>query len=307
MIRLIFFCITLLVLPVTDTYGINLIPATKLFEITRGLNEPSDVAVSPRGLIYIVDGVNNKIKIFSSSGKFISSFGKKGKGPGQFLYPLGIDIDQTGKVFIADSQNHRVQTFNSKGMVLSQINIPSKTSKLSDPTDVAVDEKKNRFYVVDNDNHKVLVYDLSTLNLIKTYGKPGTGKREFRYPFLMAVDSESYLYIVDVINTRVQVLNSEGLYVTDIGGWGVEKGQFFRPKGIAIDKKNRVYVSDSYMGVIQIFETTGELFAAIGDAATGSIMRFKTPMGLFVDEKNRLFVVEMFANKVSVFQMKANP
>nr|MDA3786894.1 NHL repeat-containing protein [Desulfobacula sp.] len=247
--------------------------------------------------------VNNKIKIFDNNGKFISSFGRKGNGTGEFLFPLGIDIDDKNRIYIADSQNHRVQIFNSKGGFLSQIKIKSKTGKPADPTDVAVDETRNQCYVVDNDNHIIFVYDLSTFNLIKTFGKPGTGKREFRYPFLIALDKDKYLYIVDVINTRVKVLNPEGLFVTDIGGWGVEKGQFFRPKGIAIDKKNRVYVSDSYMGVIQIFQTSGEFFAAIGDTSKSKVKKFKTPMGLFVDEDSRLFVVEMFANKVTVFQM----
>jgi len=303
MIRSVYTCVFLLILSVSNAFGVNLIPVTKLFEITHEFNEPSEVAVSPKGLIYIVDGVNNKIKIFSNKGKFISSFGRKGKGEGEFLYPLGIDIDQKGRIYIADSQNHRVQIFNSKGIFLSQIKIESKTNKPADPTDVAVDETRNQCYVVDNDNHIIFVYDLSTLKHLKTFGKPGSGKREFRYPFLLSLDKANYLYIVDVINTRVQVLNPEGLFVTDIGGWGVEKGQFFRPKGIAIDTKNRVFVSDSYMGVVQVFQSTGEFSAAIGDTSTGLVKKFKTPMGLFIDGKNRLFVVEMFANKISVFQI----
>jgi sugar lactone lactonase YvrE len=158
--------------------------------------------------------------------------------------------------------------------------------------------------VVDNDNHHILAYDLSTFKLINTYGSPGTGKRMFRFPFLIALDSENYLYIVDVINTRVQILNPDGLYVTSIGGWGVEKGEFFRPKGVAIDKNNRVYVGDSYTGVIQVFESSGEFYGALGDPVSGGVKKFRTPMGLFVDHNNRLYVVETLANKVSVYQLE---
>jgi hypothetical protein len=105
-----------------------------------------------------------------------------------------------------------------------------------------------------------------------------------------------------VINTRVQVLNPDGLFVNFIGGWGVEKGEFFRPKGVAIDKKDRIYVSDSYVGVIQIFTATGQFYAAIGEPASGKVKKFKTPVGLFIDGADRLYVVEMFSNKVGVYR-----
>ena len=56
------------------------------------------------------------------------------------------------------------------------------------------------------------------------------------------------------------------------------------------------------MGVVQVFEATGEFYAALGDPTTGKVKKFRTPMGLFIDQENRLYVVETLANKVSVFQ-----
>lgn len=294
----------LLSITVNPAYGIRLTNVKHLFDITHDFSQPSDVSVSKDGLIYIVDGVNNKIKVFDKNGKFVFSFGKKGSKKGKLRFPLGIDIDSSGRVYIADSGNHRVQIFSPRGNFITEIRLPPEDGYLADPTDVAVDESRNRCYIVDNNNHYILVYDLSTLELIKTYGTPGTEKREFRYPFLITLDKDKYLYIVDVINTRVQVLNPEGLFVTIIGGWGVEKGEFFRPKGVAIDKNNRVYVSDSYIGVIQVFDSTGEFYSALADPAKGTVKKFKTPTGIFIDNNNRLYVVEMFVEKVSVYSIE---
>ena len=285
-------------------YGIRRINVKHLFDLTANLNAPSDVSVSKDHRIYVVDGVNQKIRIFNRNGKYLSSFGEKGSENGEFRFPLGIDIDKSGKVYIADSGNHRVQIFSPDGKFIAKINIPSNTKEPADPTDVAVDDSRNRCYVVDNDNHHILVYDLSHRKLIDTYGSPGSGKLAFRYPFLMTLDKEKYLYIVDVINTRVQVLNPDGLFVAFIGGWGVEKGEFFRPKGVAIDRNNRVYVSDSYLGVIQIFDANGDFFAVVGDPTKNAPKKFKTPMGLFIDNNNRLYVVEMLANRVSVYHIE---
>ena len=297
----------LLILPlltsVTPVHGIRLVDAKLLFEISDQLSQPSDVAVSNDGRIYVVDGVNSKIRIFNQSGKAMASFGSAGSGNGEFKNPLGIDLDRSGRVYIADSGNHRVQIFDPDGNFIAAVELHSKMKHPPDPTDVVVDESRNRCYVVDNDNHQILVYDLATRKQTSTYGGPGSGKRAFRYPFLIALDTAQYLYIVDVINTRVQVLNPEGLFVNFIGAWGVEKGEFYRPKGVALDKKDRIYVSDSYMGIIQIFDSTGEFYAAVGEPAKGTVKKFKTPVGLFLDHRDRLYVVEMFANKVSVYHL----
>lgn len=289
---------------VKPALGIRQTNVRHLFDMTANLSAASDVCVSKDGRIYVVDGLNHKIRVFNHQGSSISFFGTKGSGNGEFRFPLGIDVDGSGKVYIADSGNHRVQIFKPDGSYIAEIKTPSKDGNPADPTDVVVDDSRNRCYIVDNDNHRILVYDLATLTLIDTYGSPGTDKRAFRYPFLITLNKQKYLYIVDVINTRVQVLNPDGLFVAFIGGWGVEKGEFFRPKGVAIDKEGRVFVSDSYMGIIQIFDSNGEFHAVVGDPEQGAAKKFKTPTGLFIDNHNRLYVVEMLANKVSVYHIE---
>ena len=293
-----------LILFTVPAFAIRLINAKLIFELRGEFNKPTDVSVSKNGLIYVVDGVNDKIKTFNRKGTFLYSFGKKGSGRSEFSSPLGIDIDSKGRLYIADSGNQRVQILGAKGGFIREIKLSRQNHHPADPTDVAVDDLNNKCYVVDNDNHQILAYDLAELRLIRTYGSHGAGRDRFRYPFFMALGREQNLYVVDVINTRVQVLNSEGLFIAEIGGWGVEKGEFFRPKGVAIDKDQRVYVSDSYMGVIQIFESTGQFYAALGDPTTGKIRKFRTPMGLFIDDESKLYVVETLANKVSVYQLQ---
>jgi len=286
-----------------DAHGIRLTNVHHLFDIEHDFKQPSDVSVSNNGFIYVVDGVNNKIKVFNKKGEFVFLFGGKGSSKGRFQFPLGIDIDDEGRVYVADSGNRRVQVFNSRGGFLSQIKIDTEELRPADPTDIAVNRRKNRLYVVDNDNHLVLVYDLKADKFIQAFGGPGVGKREFRYPFHMTRDSDDYLYVVEVINTRVQVLNNTGKFVDFIGGWGVEKGEFFRPKGVAIDRDHRIYVSDSYLGVIQVFNKSGEFYSVLGNARDNEVKKFMTPTGIFIDNKNRLYVVEMFAERVSVYEI----
>ena len=70
-----------------------------------------------------------------------------------------------------------------------------------------------------------------------------------------------------------------------------------------MDRSDRVYVSDSYMGVIQVFDPQGKFSGVLGETGKKSIRRFTTPTGLFIDAHNRLYVVEMQANRVGVYQI----
>ena len=294
--------LAVLLLLASPATAIRLTYVDHLFDVTYRFNAPSDVAVSTTDRIYVVDGVNNQVKMFGYNGAFISSFGREGSDSGEFNQPLGIDVDDSGRVYVADAGNHRVQIFGADGEFIAQIQLTGTAKHAADPTDVVVDETGNRCYVVDNDNHRLLVYRLSDFKRMGVYGKPGNDKLEFKYPFLATLDKAKRLYVVDVANTRVQVIKPDGAYAGTIGDWGVEKGEFFRPKGVAVDQNGRVFVTDSYMGVIQIFSETGEFYAAIGEPATGKVKKFDTPVGIFLDRQDRLYVVEMFANKVGVYR-----
>lgn len=274
-----------------------------LVSIQHSFRQPSDVVVGNNNHVYVLDGVNNKIKVFDRQGSYLFSFGRTGAGKGEFNFPLGIGIDDNDRIYVADSGNHRVQIFNPDGAYLSQFTTDTNKGKPSDPTDVVVNSKRQICYVVDNDNHQIILYDLKKNAFLSTQGTMGMEKKEFRFPFLMDMDTEGNLYIVEVINTRVKVLDPEGNYRTNIGSWGVEKGEFYRPKGVAIDSKNRVFVSDGYLGVIQVFDQDGNFLSVLGDNK-GNIIKFTTPTGLFIDAKMRLYVVEMLADKVRVLRLQ---
>ena len=54
-------------------------------------NRPTNVAIGPKGDIYISDGYGNaRVHMFSPSGQLKRSWGEPGDGPGQFRLPHGI-------------------------------------------------------------------------------------------------------------------------------------------------------------------------------------------------------------------------
>jgi catechol 2,3-dioxygenase-like lactoylglutathione lyase family enzyme len=87
-------------------------------------NKPSDVLIAPNGDIFVADGhgegSNARIVKFSADGKFIKSWGKQGKGPGEFDFPHSLAMDSKGRLFVADRNNSRIQIFDQDGKFLDE-------------------------------------------------------------------------------------------------------------------------------------------------------------------------------------------
>lgn len=280
----------------------TVLPLRHRFDITRDFLQPTDVAVGKGNYIYVLDGVNNRVKVFDEQGGFKFSFGGKGTRKGKFSTPVGITTDSAGRVYVADTGNRRIQIFSSDGTFERQVVMQSgKNNKPREPVDVAVDESLQRMYVADNDNHQVLVYSNPGDKLLSTWGSKGPRAHQFFYPFLIATGNNASVFIVDVLNTRVQVWREDKV-VGSIGGWGVDLGQFYRPKGVWVDENGLVFVSDSVLGVIQTFNSNGDFNAVLG-TENGEVLKWETPLGITIDNRQRLYVVEMIPNRVRVYDI----
>jgi tripartite motif-containing protein 71 len=284
-----------------SSLAVECINTQLLFDITPNANQPSDLAVSPEGDIYIVDGVNNTIRVVDNQGRWKFAFGAEGDGEGQFNHPVGIDISDSGKVFVADTGNHRIQVFNLKGKFLYMFAVRKGPEELPpDPVDVIASKLQNYLYISDNDNHKIKVYKQNGTYEFE-WGKFGEEYGEFRYPGIMTLNDYNEIFVVDVLNTRVQKFDPFGKFIADIGSWGVLQGDLFRPKGVALDRENRVFISDSYMGVIQAFTDMGRFLGVV--CKNNKMRKFESPVGILIDRNDRLLVVEMRGNKITVLKI----
>ena len=43
---------------------------------------------------------NHRVSVFTSEGTFVTSFGRKGEGPGEFKSPYGVAVDNNGVVYV---------------------------------------------------------------------------------------------------------------------------------------------------------------------------------------------------------------
>jgi hypothetical protein len=87
-------------------------------------DQPTDVAVSPAGDVFVTDshrnGLNNRVTKFTRDGRFVKAWGVKGNGPGQMSEPHSIAIDSRGRLFVADRENNRIEIFDQDGTFLDE-------------------------------------------------------------------------------------------------------------------------------------------------------------------------------------------
>lgn len=113
--------------------------------------QPNDVLVAPNGNIFVSEGhssaagSNARILVFDKGGQFIKSFGKLGKGPGEFDQPHALAMDSKGRLFVGDRSNNRIQIFDQDGKYIAE------WSQFSRPSGIAIDGQDN-IYVADSES-----------------------------------------------------------------------------------------------------------------------------------------------------------
>jgi len=80
----------------------------------------------------------------------------------------------------------------------------------------------------------------------------------------------------------------------------------FRPKGIAFDSENDLYVVDGLWSNVQAYDQKGQLLYYFGQSGDGP-QEFQLPAGLFIDRADRIYVVDSWNRRVQVFRYLVPP
>jgi len=267
--------------------------------------------------MYVADGLNSRVQIFTYPGTYSSQFGSNGAGNGQFNNPEGVTLDSTGNVWVGDFTNDRVQKFSSTGTWLLNAN----AHNAGDVTVPIFDSSGILWF--SNLGYSGIERFYNTGTYISTVSSHGITNGQVTAPEGMTFDSSGNLWVVDNGNNRVEEFTSGGSWLQTIPSSGCingaapvcpassTNGQFNAPRYIAFASNGNFWVSDTANNRLEEFTPSGTFVMGIGagyNGVSGSIGssggakgQFNAPSGIAVDPYGNLWVVEASGQRVQEF------
>lgn len=163
-------------------------------------SDPTAIAVSGSGMVFVADRSNHNVQIFRGDGVFLNAL--NGENAGKLRTPLAMAFDQRDNLYILEGSRDSVLAYSSGGKSLGEFGKTSEGgSLLSDPVGLVAD------------NDEVLVLDANQVRvfspkgkLVRSFGAKGSGAGCFNEPAAIAFGGGSSVLISDRGNKRVQVL-----------------------------------------------------------------------------------------------------
>ncbi len=138
-----------------------------------------------------------------------------------------------------------------------------------------------------------------TFRFVSAFGQKGSGPGHFYEPSGIAVDPIGILYVADTGNDRIQTFDTDGEYLSEVGGFGWDAGQFNRPAGVAVGRGGlELYVADGRNNRIQIFSPHFRLLAVVGGQNVEGPISLGALGGIAVSEEGEFYVSDMDADQM---------
>jgi len=229
-----------------DRYDVNMSKWAQLPENMPWGGITTWVAPDGKGTVTVMVRKAPYFREFSRDGKFIKAWGDQplfGEAHAVYFDPEGtmwaVDTNDSA-VYKFDANHNVVMTIGKRGVKGDD----ASHEAFNRPSTIAFG-KNGDVYVAESHtdvSDPNLVGRISVFNkqgkFVRTIGSTGTGPGQFRTPHAIEFDSKGRLIVADRHNHRIQILTKAGKFVKEYDSFG-------RTSGLAIDKNDVIYTTDS--------------------------------------------------------------
>jgi LSD1 subclass zinc finger protein len=261
------------------------------------------------------------------------AFGEEGSGPGLFTQPTHVTADEDGNIYVTNRADSRIQRFDPEGNYVSfwVVNANTDVRDIAASTNglvyVLQDSQIYRYEgatgnllgQLDAGDERYAWKELVPLadgGLIVTFSDGGwlrfsrAGEVVQHVPnpvaelngkiAHLAVDGLGNIYAIGEVRQRtgsvatVFLFTPDGKFVSRFGSSGEEAGQFQSPGTLAVDGKQRIYVSDSHG--MRVFDANGRHLY--------NINRIVYTDDMAINGRNQLLFVHRYFNKIIRYELR---
>lgn len=266
--------------------------------LPKGYNfgESSGVDVDKQDNVWIANRGAWPIMEFDKSGKFIQSWNEDTvrltPSPNHGTGSHGIRVDPDGNIWLIDVDGHLLHKYNQEGRRLMVIGNrqggPSNNDSqvgFNRPTNLWFLPNRH-FYVSDGYGNSRVVEFTPDGVYVRHWGTPGNGDGQFNLPHAVTVDSKGIVYVADRANSRVQVFDATGKFITKWTDVGQPWAVYYVPK------ENVIYMCDGLYNRISKLNLQGKVLGVMSSfgKAPGKL---DFAHDIAVDSEGSIYVAEI--------------
>lgn len=244
------------------------------------------------GQVLLSQEVNSKKFV-----RYLTTWGGRGDGSGQFKEPQGLAVDPSGFLYVADTGNQRVQKLDSNGAFMTEIGGFGWESEHFDRP-VAVSARNGLdVFIADYNNQRIERYD-KDLYYLASFLSSRERLEHLRFGFPRDVDlsSQGELFCLDGENHRVLKLDVLGSPQLSFGDFDAGQGRLVNPQRLMVSRRGGVYVSDEEESRIVVYDMHGNYLFTMGEGI------LKRPLGMDELLSDFILVADGAAAQVFIFQ-----
>jgi DNA-binding beta-propeller fold protein YncE len=207
----------------------------------NGFDRPYDIVRGIEGRLYLSEFRGSRISVLSSNGDWQYYIGSRGRGPGQFVGPQNLTVDEEGYLYVVDFGNRRISKFDPSGaFILSFGTRTGSFPGFRSPTGIATQD--GRIYIADNLARQIYIFDRNGAYL-------GILIREgLQSPESLCFLEDGNLLVADA--NRVLMINLQSAIVRELGVLG--NPSRVRITGAGLDRNGNVLAADFQTGEVTI-------------------------------------------------------
>ncbi len=250
----------------------------------------------------------------------------------RLIEPFGVAFDKQGNWYICEYKGQRITKVDAKGAITLFAGKDSQNpespargqAEFNDPHGLVI-SKDQRMYVADTLNHRAVKIDLKTGRgvVVAGVGRPGysgdSGPAiEATFNQLYAVDinrAGDKLYITDLANRRIRLLDLKSGVVTTIAGNGqsgvpsdgasAAQSPLVDPRASAVDSKGNVYILERRGNALRVVDKHGKIRTVISPGTEKNMASLNGPKHLCVDLQDNVIIADAENHVIRKYNSKS--